>query len=410
MRYLFLVMALLLCVKPAPAQVVDERLLSASSRFSFKLYNEILKQPSAQNTFVSPASVMLALAMAYNGADGTTRQAMARALEIDGMSVDEVNRAFADLKSALTPTDPQIQIKISNSLWARNGFPLRPAFVERNKQHYGAEIASLDFSNPSAADTINSWVNRSTDGKIQQIVDRINPEDVLFLVNAIYFKGQWQLPFNKQNTKPDVFSLDGGEQKEVQMMSRSGSYLYYHGNDFQAVALPYGQGTLSMYVFLPDEKTSLEQFQQDLTTENWEVWMKNFRIMPGDLKLPRFKVKWDSKLNEALKSLGMAEAFDSTRANFSQMAELNGGNVFLSEVRQKSWCEVNEEGTVAAAAASARASVASFQPQRFSLKVDRPFFFAIRDNRSGVVLFMGSITNPAWPPGINFFLPSNSVG
>src|ERR1044072_4656547 len=178
MRYLFLVMALLLCVKPAPAQVVDERLLSASSRFSFKLYNEILKQPSAQNTFVSPASVMLALEMAYNGADGTTRQAMARALEIDGMSVDEVNRAFADLKSALTPTDPQIQIKISNSLWARNGFPLRPAFVERNKQHYGAEIASLDFSNPSAADTINSWVNRSTDGKIQQIVDRINPEDV----------------------------------------------------------------------------------------------------------------------------------------------------------------------------------------------------------------------------------------
>ena len=215
------------------------------------------------------------------------------------------------------------------------------------------------------------------------------------LVNAIYFKGQWQLPFNKQNTKPDVFSLDGGEQKEVQMMSRSGSYLYYHGNDFQAVALPYGQGTLSMYVFLPDEKTSLEQFQQDLTTENWEVWMKNFRIMPGDLKLPRFKVEWDSKLNEALKSLGMAEAFDSTRANFSQMAELNGGNVFLSEVRQKSWCEVNEEGTVAAAATSARASVASFQPQRFSLKVDRPFFFAIRDNRSGVVLFMGSITNPA---------------
>ena len=336
MRYLFLVMALLLCVKPAPAQVVDERLLSASSRFSFKLYNEILKQrtanSTAQNTFVSPASVMLALAMAYNGADGTTRQAMARALEIDGMSVDEVNRAFADLKSALTPTDPSIQIKISNSLWARNGFPLKPAFVERNKQHYGAEIASLDFSNPSAADTINSWVNRSTDGKIQQIVDRINPEDVLFLVNAIYFKGQWQLPFNKQNTKPDVFSLDGGEQKEVQMMSRSGSYLYYHGNDFQAVALPYGQGTLSMYVFLPDEKTSLEQFQQDLTTENWEVWMKNFRIMPGDLKLPRFKVEWDSKLNEALKSLGMAEAFDSTRANFSQMAELNGGNVFLSEV------------------------------------------------------------------------------
>jgi len=144
---------------------VDNRLTAATSRFSFKLYDQLLKRRTSNNTFVSPASVMLALAMTYNGADGTTRQAMARTLELEGMSLEEVNRAFADLKSALTPADPKVQLKIANSLWVRNGFPLNPAFIERNKQHYAAEIANLNFADPAAPRTINSWVRRNTDGK-----------------------------------------------------------------------------------------------------------------------------------------------------------------------------------------------------------------------------------------------------
>ena len=375
---------------------VDNRLTAATSRFSFKLYDQILKQRTDKNTFVSPASVMLALAMTYNGADGTTRQAMARALEIEGMSLEDVNRAFADLKSALTPADPKIQVKIANSLWARNGFTLKPAFIERNKQHYGAEIASLNFSDPAAPETINSWVNRNTEGKIQKIVDRIKPEDMLFLINAIYFKGQWQFEFKKESTKPDVFRLAGGGRKELPMMSQSGRYFYYKDKGFQAVALPYGEGSVSMYVFLPDEQTGLDQFEKDLTPENWDMWMKSFRVTPGDLKLPRFKVEWESDLNDALKALGMAEAFDSMRANFSLMTELKSGNkVYISEVKHKSWCEVNEEGTEAAAVTSVVGSMtSSVQPERFVMKVDRPFFFAIRDNVTGVVLFMGSVTNP----------------
>ena len=376
---------------------VDPRLTEAASRFSFKLYDQILKQRNRNNTFVSPASVMLCLAMAYNGADGTTRQAMARALEIDAMSLDDVNRAFADLRSALAPTDPKIQVKIANSLWARKGFDLNPSFIERNKQHYGAEIATLDFSNPAAADTINSWVNSNTQGKIEKIVERINPDDVLFLINAIYFKGQWQVEFKKENTKPDVFRIAGGEQKQVSMMSQSRDYLYYKGKDFQSVVLPYGAGRVSMYVFLPDEQTSLDQFEQNLTPENWNLWLGSFRPTPGDLKLPRFKVEWESQLNGALKALGMAEAFDPGRANFSLMGKANSANnLFISEVRQKSWCEVNEEGTVAAAVTSGVATVTSVQQprERFVMKVDRPFFFAIRDNQTGVLLFMGSITNP----------------
>ncbi len=304
---------------------VDSRLTAASIRFSFKLYNEVLKRQKNKNTFVSPASAMLALAMTYNGADGTTRQAMARALEIDGMSVDDVNRAFSDLKSALAPADPKIQLKIANSLWANKGFALNPAFVKRNEQHFDAEIASLDFSDPSAAGIINSWVNKNTEGKIQKIVEQIKAENMLFLINAIYFKAAWKVEFKKENTKDDVFRLPGGEQKPVPMMSQSGTYFYYKGKDFQSIALPYGNGRVSMYVFLPEEQTSLDQFQQNLTPENWETWMRSFQVAPGDLMLPRFKVEWESQLNNELIALGMGEAF-SGRANFSQIAQPNSGN------------------------------------------------------------------------------------
>ena len=384
-------------VGDAAVNVVDDRLHAATSRFAFKLYDQIVKQRGAKNTFVSPASVMLALAMTYNGADGTTRQAMARALELEGMTLDEVNGSFADLKSALNPTDPRIQLKIANSLWAKNGFVLRPAFIKRNEEYFNAEIATLNFADPAAPKTINSWVNKNTEGKIEKIVDQIGPDDVLFLINAIYFKGQWQFEFKKENTKPDVFRLPGGERNEVQMMSQSGKYLYYKGKDFQSIVLPYGSGRVSMYIFLPDEQIGLDQFERNLTSENWDMWMNSFGMRPGDLMLPRFKVEWEAKLNEALKALGMAEAFDPQRANFSQIAELNAGTqLFISEVRHKSWAEVNEEGTVAVAVTSVGVFTDSVQQPRekFFMKVDRPFFFAIRDNRTGVVLFMGSVGNP----------------
>jgi serine protease inhibitor len=317
---------------------------------------------------------------------------------LEGMSLDDVNNAFANLKSALHPTDPKIQLKIANSLWARNGFTLKPAFIARNKNYYDAEITSLNFADPAAPETINSWVKRNTEGKIEKIVDETSSDAVLFLINAIYFKAIWQFEFKKENTKPDVFRLPGGERKEVPMMSQSTSYFYYKDKDFQSVVLPYGTGSVSMYIFLPDEQIGLEQFERNLTSENWDMWMKSYQVRPGDLMLPRFRVEWESSLNDALKALGMAEAFDPQRANFSQIAELNSGNnLFISRVTHKALAEVNEEGTVAAAVTSVVISVTSArQPQeKFFMKVDRPFFFAIRNNQTGVVLFMGSVANPA---------------
>ena len=398
-KALVAILALIVCSNVPLTSVskseVDPRLTSASSRFALKLYDRIPKGDTSKNIFVSPTSIMLALAMTYNGSYGTTRQAMARALEIDGMSLEEVNRAFADLKATLAPTDSKIQLKIANSLWSRKGFVIKPAFLERNKQYYGAEVASLDFGSSSAVNTINSWVSKNTEGKIDKIINQIEDGDILFLINAIYFKGQWKNEFDKKNTKPDVFTLAGGEKKQLPMMTQSESYFYYKGRNFQSVALPYGEGGVSMYVFLPDEQTGLDQFEQDLTPENWDGWMKSFRYRPGRVTLPRFKVEWEANLNEMLAGLGMAEAFDG-RANFSQIAEPVGGEtIYISEVMHKSFCEVNEEGTVAAAATSVRMGVTSLPPPPFDMKVDRPFFFAIRDNKTGLILFMGSVRNPA---------------
>lgn len=376
---------------------VDDRLNAAASKFAFKLYEQALKQREQKNVLISPTSVMLALAMTYNGAKGETQRAMANALSLEGMSLEEVNRAAADLKSALASTDPKVQLKIANSLWTRKGFSPKPDFLQRSKEYYTAEVASLDFASPTAPATINSWVSKNTEGRIEQIVDRIKPEVIMFLINAIYFKGEWQLSFRKEKTQDDVFRLAEGQQKKLPMMFQSGKFFYQKGTDFQAINLPYGTGRMSMYIFLPDENTPLDQFERNLTHEDWETWMRSFRLAPGELTLPRFKVEYAADLNDMLKALGMAEAFDPTRADFSGIAAAPpGNNIYISKVRHKAFAEVNEEGTVAAAVTSVGAGLASYQPpqENFVMKVDRPFFFAIRDNTTGNVLFMGSVVDP----------------
>ncbi|HKP84583.1 MAG TPA: serpin family protein [Blastocatellia bacterium] len=378
-----------------PGGKVDPRLATANTRFGFKLFAEVANQGAGKNILVSPASVSLCLAMAYNGAEAETKQAMAAALEIQGISLDELNRAYADLKAALENPDPKVQLQIANSLWARRGLTFKPDFIQRSKQYFGAEVTDLNFDDPGAPAVINRWVSDKTKGKIDKIVDQIGPDSILFLINAIYFKGAWAKEFDKAKTKEDTFTLASGAQKRLPMMTQSGSYKYYEGSGFQAVSLPYGGGRASMYVFLPSKNSSLSGFQKGLTEAAWESWMKEFRETEGDVSLPRFKVEYEVTLNDALKALGMSAAFDERRANFRGMIE-SGGNVFISQVKHKTFAEVNEEGTEAAAVTSTemRATSAMRPRQRFSMVVDRPFFCAIRDNTTGTVLFMGSITDP----------------
>jgi serpin B len=371
---------------------VDSRLVTANTNFGFKLYSKITKRNAGKNIFVSPSSILFALAMAYNGADGATKQAMQNALELQNLKLDEINAANAQLKSALETADPKVQIQIANSLWARLGAKFNPEFVAANKNYYQAEVRELDFNNASAPATINSWVNDKTRGKIDKIVDQIDRDILLFLINAIYFKGDWSVKFDPAKTKEGNFTLASGKQKRVPMMWQSGNFEYLENDKVQAIALPYGNRRLSMMVFLPKSNSSLAQFHQMLTAETWQSWMIGWRSREGSISLPRFKSEYEIELNDALSALGMGEAFQD-RANFSKMFQ-PPQQVAISQVKHKAIVEVNEEGTVAAAVTSIQMRTTSLGPPPFQMVVDRPFFFAIRDKESGAILFMGSIAEP----------------
>ena len=381
--------------QPPSGGALDPRLAAANARFGFKLYSELARQSAEKNIFVSPSSLALCLAMAYNGAAGETRQAMARALETQNLSLDELNRAYAALRAALENPDAKAKLQIANSLWAREGLRFKADFIKRNKDYFGAQVTALNFDDPAAPATINRWVSEKTNGKIDHIVDQIDPSSILFLINAIYFKGAWEKTFDKAKTREQDFTLVSGT-KRVPMMSQSGNYAYLETRDFQAVSLPYGGGRVSFYVFLPSGQSSLAAFEKSLNESNWQRWMEAFQATDGDISLPRFRVTYEATLNEALKALGMAAAFDAGRADFSGMIETGGQRVFISNVKHKTFAEVNEEGTEAAAVTSTemRATSMRMPRERFRMVVDRPFFCAIRDNTSGAVLFMGSIYDP----------------
>ncbi len=372
---------------------VDPKLVAANVRFGFKLFSETLKREGNKNVFVSPSSVAIALAMVYNGAAGETQQAMAKAMELQGISLSELNQANAELIKLLENPDPKVQLAIANSLWARQGIPFNPDFLQRNQQFYQAKVTELNFQDPKAVATINNWVSQNTRNKITEIVDRLSPDDVMMLINAIYFKGNWSKQFDPATTKQEPFFLGNGRQKSHPLMTQTGEYRYLENDQFQAVSLPYGNSQrMSMYLFLPKSNSTLSAFLQTLTADNWEQWMRQFRNREGSIKIPRFKLEYETELVPVLSALGMENAF-TDRANF---AGLSSVPVQIDQVKHKTFVEVNEEGTEAAAVTAIGIRATSIMPtERFDMVVNRPFFCAIRDNHTGTVLFMGAIAEPS---------------
>jgi serine protease inhibitor len=379
--------------RPNKSANMNSTLAAASNSFGFDLFKRLRGRAADENVFFSPLSVTVALAMTYNGAAGETKKAMARVMKIEGMNGAELNRASAELLNALKSADPKVELTIANSLWARSGMRFNENFLAGARQFYGAEISTLDFSNPQSSGVINRWVSDATKGKISRIIDRIDAQQVMFLINAVYFKGQWQKGFEKTLTKAQTFHSPAGP-KPAMMMAQSGNYLYHRGDKFQAVSLPYGKGGVSLYLFLPDQGSSLDEFLKGFDYLKWEEWINSFNSAPGDVKLPRFKLEYEKTLNDPLKDLGMGAAFSAREADFSgARAERD---IYISEVKHKAVVDVNEEGTEAAAATSVGISTTSARrPQeRFTFVADRPFLMAIRDSQTGAILFMGAVTEP----------------
>ncbi len=374
------------------APSVNSRIPAAYNDFGFRLFARLTEQDAGRNVFISPFSIAQALSMTYNGAAQRTQRAMEQTLGLEKIDQEAVNAAAASLLAALAQPDEQVQLAIANSLWAGKRWPIKSDFIETCRTAYRAEVRNVDFTAPDTADVINAWIKQQTRDRIDRLVraSDLKALTMLVLLNAIYFKGNWTVPFDPAITDNANFHLLNGETKRVRLMYQSGHYLYAEDETCQAVSLPYGSGRISLMIFLPSLQSSLADFRARLTADTWHKWLKRCAETPGHLALPRFKLEYEQSLKESLTALGMGVAF-SDAADFSQLSDVPA---FISFVRHKAVLEVNEEGTVAAAATAVGIQAKSAPARSFQMTIDRPFFCTIADNPTGTILFMGSIVEP----------------
>jgi serine protease inhibitor len=342
--------------------------------------------PADSNAFLSPLSGSMALGMALNGANGETFAGMQRALRLDGMTEADINQGYRDLIALLGGLDSRTEMRIANSMWGRNGFVMEPAFIDAGKSFFDAELQTLDFGSPEAVSAINEWVSRETNGKIPRLLDEISAEEVLFLINAIYFKGKWREAFEAKDTQNGPFQGADGQVRTAPLMSQNDTLRYQETSDYQAVELLYGNGAFAMTVLLPQAGRTPADLLAGLNPSTWRELAGRFVDAKVQLTLPRFKLEYGRRLNSDLTALGMGIAFDSQRADFYRIADVRPERLYLTRVDQKTFVEVNEEGTEAAAATNVGVGLTSAPPE---MRVDRPFLFAIHERLSGTVLFIG---------------------
>ena len=373
---------------PRALSADEQKIIAANNAFSFSLFRRLGAAQSDSNIFVSPLSASMALGMAMTGASGTTFDEMRATLGFGTASESEIDQGYKSLIVLLRGLDPGVDFRIANSIWIRDGFPVTPSFLDAGRTWFDAQASSLDFANPAAVKTINDWVSSATAGKIPTILDQIRGDEVMFLLNAIYFKGSWRAKFDPALTVDAPFHGIAGDQP-MKLMHREGTMRYLQTPGFAAVDLPYGNSAYSMSVVLPNAGQSVDAVLASLQTDSWSSWSSQFHDAEIDLHLPRLALTWERKLIPDLQALGMRAAFQANGADFSRLSPV-GDQLFISTVKQKTYVNVNEEGTEAAAATSVGISVTS-APLRTEFRVDRPYVFVIRERLSGTILFLGAI-------------------
>ncbi|MBN1211594.1 MAG: serpin family protein [candidate division Zixibacteria bacterium] len=379
---------------PAQLTVEEQSLLNASNRFGLKLFREInAYEPEDKNLFVSPLSVSYALGMTLNGAGGDCFDSMAAVLEHQGLSLAEINESYKSLTEILESADPTVVFNIANSIWSRPGKEIQKDFITACLNYFDAPVRVMDFPDP--ADSINHWVDVNTNGKITEIIKPpISGDIAMLLLNAIYFKGDWHIPFDTEKTVDDKFYLSGGGEIDCKLMfkdSDEDTTLSYFENDlFQAVTVPYGDEGFCMSLFLPKEPHGVDDIVVQMTEANWNNWLKGFVFASFKMYLPKFKMEYEIDLSKILKVLGMGIAFDPGRADFSNL--FVDGVGWIDQVKHKTFVQVDEKGTEAAAVTSVSLIDSVVQ----ILSFNRPFLFVIHEQTSGAILFMGKMAEPEW--------------
>lgn len=390
-RIYILMLALLPLTAAAQAEDVLKRGTGAEasgSSFTFGLFQDIAAYDESDIVFISPLSASIALSMTAAGAEGATQEEMLRTLGFEGLSVKDLNacnRGIIDLLSS----DPEgVELNVANSLWVSDRFTLKSLYIRTAGSEYSARVSNLDFSDPASPSVINRWCAENTAGRIDKMIENIDPATQMYLLNALYFKGMWTTPFDAANTRKDIFH-GNRRDSEVEFMHRTASFPYYIGPEGALLELPYGEGSFVMDIFLPAEGVSAEEFASGLDGEALSTLTGLLQSDRIKVTLPKFKAEYETSLNATLQRLGMRDAFTPS-ADFSGMSK---EPLMISEVKQKTFIEVNEEGSEAAAVTSVAVMRTSLAPEPLEFRVDRPFVFLIRERTSGTVLFMGLVRN-----------------
>jgi serpin B len=371
----------------------------------------VIEDGLTENLFLSPASVNLACAVLYNGAAGKTAEEIAAILNQGDKDLTEINRDYELWALTLKYPHPDVGVTLANAIWMAEGIEPDPDFTVRADQIFGAAVENLDFRAPESTKHINDWVRDITQGRIDSIIDGpLNPDLVSVLTNAIYFKALWTHPFSIEETTEVPFTRLDGSEVDVMMMSREGSFSYLDGGDFQMVVLPYGGSasqffvdsevepdrySVSFYVVLPDEGVDFTSFLSELKLEDWQAWIDQLEQGEGTVELPRFRYAYELDLIPVMKSLGMVKAFRTGQSDFSAMYTNTNG--YFGKMNHKTYVDVNEKGTEAAAATVGeqfRTARFALDPIPFQFTADHPFIFFVRDNSSDTILFMGVVIDP----------------
>ncbi len=392
----FITLFLLIIRNLAEAAPDNQKLAAADNDFAFNLLKQIAKDQPAQNIFISPYSAATVLQMVANGAAGQTQIEMQQVLATTNLSIADVNAANKAIIQSLNTGNTNVILNTADAMWVQKGFSVKPDFISANKTFFDATIGELDFTSQQSVDVINNWASEKTHGKIPQLLDQppAGRNARLLLANAVYFKGKWADPFEVKATHDQPFHLRAGLQKTVPLMTRSKKCMYQQGTGYQAVRLPYQDENLAMYVFLPDTNSSPEKLLSFMSGETWKrVTKPGFSEKDGLLELPRFKLDYSVLLNKPLQALGMKSAFDANNADLSGIAP----QLYISAVLQKTFVEVKEEGTEAAAVTVITVWASAIRmppPDSFQMIVNRPFLFLIEDSRTGIILFVGTVFDP----------------
>jgi serine protease inhibitor len=368
---------------PRALSANETRVSRAANQFAFTLFRRLNETQRDSNVFVSPLSVSFALGMTLNGANGTTFDEMRSTLGFGAAELGEINDGYRNFMSLEGGLDPTTTFRIANSVWYRQTLPVHQSFVDTVKRVFDAEVRASDFG-AGTITQMNDWVSAKTNGKIPTIIDQIPDDLVMCLINAIYFKGTWRTQFDPAQTRDMQFNAAGGAQTVKTMHHVKGAIKLGSATGATVGELLYGNGAFVMTIVVPQDVNALAA---TLDTTAWTSLLGRLHETKADVYLPKLRLEYGRQMADDLKALGMNVPFIRDGADFTRMSPL-GRQLYIQFVKHKTFVDVNEEGTEAAAVTNVGIGLTSLAPE---LRVDRPFIFAIRERFSGTILFIGKI-------------------